>query len=55
MIQTRTNIQALSGIRTQGLCVQAIEAYVPDRAATGTGVVVGVLVIIDFVEKLIFA
>jgi hypothetical protein len=33
----RTNIHALSAIRTHGLSVQAIKAYVSDRAATGTG------------------
>jgi hypothetical protein len=35
---TRTNIHALSGIRAHGLNVQAIKAYVSDRAATGTSV-----------------
>jgi hypothetical protein len=35
--QTKTNIHALSGIRTHGLSVQAIKAYSSDRAATGTG------------------
>jgi hypothetical protein len=35
--QTRANIHALSGIRTHGLSVQAINAYTSDRAATGTG------------------
>jgi hypothetical protein len=33
---TRTNIRALSGIRTHCLSVQAIKAYASDRAATGT-------------------
>jgi hypothetical protein len=32
-----TNIHALSGLRVQGLCVQAITAYASDREATGTG------------------
>jgi hypothetical protein len=35
--QMRTNIHALSGVRTHGLCFQAIKAYASDRAATGTG------------------
>jgi hypothetical protein len=34
---TRTNIHALTGIRTDGLSGQAIKAYATDRAATGTG------------------
>jgi hypothetical protein len=35
--QTRKNIHALSGIQTQDLRMQAIEAYTADRAATGNG------------------
>jgi hypothetical protein len=35
--QTKTNIHALSGIRTHSTSVQAIKAYASDRAATGTG------------------
>jgi hypothetical protein len=35
--ETRTNIHALIGIRTQGLSVDAIETYASERAATGTG------------------
>jgi hypothetical protein len=34
--QTRTNIQALGGIQTHGLNVQAIKAFASDHAATGT-------------------
>jgi len=32
-----TNIYDLSGVRTQGLSIQAIMPYVSDRAGTGTG------------------
>jgi hypothetical protein len=38
----RTNIHALSGIRTHDLIVQAIKAYTPDSAATGTGLYFGI-------------
>jgi hypothetical protein len=34
---TRTNIYALSGIRTHDLNIQAINTYASDYAATGTG------------------
>jgi hypothetical protein len=34
--QTRTNIHALSGIRTHSLSVQAIKACASDGVATGT-------------------
>jgi hypothetical protein len=34
---TKTNIHALSEIRTHGLSVQVINAYASDRAVTGTG------------------
>jgi hypothetical protein len=34
---TRTHIDTLSGIRTYGLSVQAIKAYVSDRSAVGIG------------------
>jgi hypothetical protein len=37
--QTRTNIHALSGIRTHGLNIQEIKAYASDHVATGTGMV----------------
>jgi len=33
---TRININALSGIRTHDLSVQAIKGFTSDRAATGT-------------------
>jgi hypothetical protein len=33
--KARTNIHALSGIRTQDFSVQAIKAFVSDHAATG--------------------
>jgi hypothetical protein len=33
----KTNIHALSGIRSQVLVVQVIKVYASDRAATGTG------------------
>jgi hypothetical protein len=35
--QTRTNIHALSGIRTHHLSILAIKAYASDRTAIGTG------------------
>jgi hypothetical protein len=38
--QTRTNIHALSGIRTHGLSVKAIKAYASDRTVTGTGMAI---------------
>jgi hypothetical protein len=34
---TRTNIHALSGIRTHSISVQAIKACTSDRVATETG------------------
>jgi hypothetical protein len=34
--QTRTTIQAFSGIKTHGLGIQAIKAYASDRLAAGT-------------------
>jgi hypothetical protein len=34
---TGTNIQALSGIRTHNLSVEAIKTYVSGREATGIG------------------
>jgi hypothetical protein len=36
---TRTNIHALSGIRTHGLSVQAIKAHASHHGASGTGCV----------------
>jgi hypothetical protein len=38
--RTRTNIHALSGIRTHGLSVKAIKAYASDRTITGTGMAI---------------
>jgi hypothetical protein len=38
MLNTRINIDALGGIRTHDLSVQAIKAYASDGEATGTGV-----------------
>jgi len=35
--KTGTNIHALNVTRTEDLSVQAIKAYVSDRAANGTG------------------
>jgi hypothetical protein len=35
--QTRTNIYALSGIRTHGLSVQEIKGYASGHAVTGAG------------------
>jgi hypothetical protein len=35
--QTRTNIHALSGIRTHDLSIQEIKDYASDRGATGAG------------------
>jgi hypothetical protein len=35
--QTRTNIHALSGIRSHGLSIQAMKTYASDSVATGTG------------------
>jgi hypothetical protein len=37
MNKMRTNIHALSGIRTHILSVRAIKAYTSDRATTATG------------------
>jgi cytochrome c553 len=35
--KTKTNIHAVSGIRTHDLSDQAIKAYASDRAAAGSG------------------
>jgi hypothetical protein len=49
--QKRTNIRALSGIRTHGFSVQAIKAYASDREATGTGIWVGLVTLRKRLKK----
>jgi hypothetical protein len=41
----------LSGIRTHGISVQAIKAYAPDRAATGTGCFHGVSMVLRIITN----
>jgi hypothetical protein len=43
-VDDRTNIHALSGIRTHGLSVQVIKAYAKDNAATGSRMMMYALV-----------